>query len=180
MATQKIYRTLHQLERKHICNIIEVFIPLAQNTSSPMRAIARDYISFTLWRWTADAVLCAQEREQPDIVKRDQFKYNCDIHPSTKAARDVRHKGVDGLRHEHVIPRDFIVNGILTMNLQGEKLYNFLLTFCKAAIVTKEEDGLLKPKKTMPSGWNWDSQDIYARYKVSNIQLYASDGSRII
>lgn len=137
-----------------------------------MRKIAERFISFVLWRWTADGV------NEDGVVTQDYWKYNVKNHASTRAAKELikRSNAHTGLRHEHVVPRKVLIKRILEQKLCGEDLFVFLCVFCKAAIITKEEDSMLRPKSGMPAGWCWDENDIYVRYRNSGINLqYLSD-----
>jgi len=155
------------LEQQHkICEFIESLVKLANDEQHPLCEFARTEIGLVLWRWTADAF---HERER--VVKRGVFKYDVNVHPATREAREKKKRTDNnkGLRHEHVVPRGFIARRIIELRLDAAEIWPLLDRFCKAVIVTDNEDKLLKPKKEMPESWDWTSGDPYARYRRAGL-----------
>lgn len=77
-----------------------------------------------------------------------------------------------GLIHEHAVPKSVLIEEInnCKTDLEKEKLLN---SFCKAVIVTKEEDRILniKYKSKMPFD-NWKKkQFLFSRYTISGIEI---------
>ncbi len=162
--TLMAYRPLNAIERRYLCSFIRALVPVARDSSHPMRELARKQIALTLWRWTADAV-----RTDTGIVKQDAHKYNTTVHAATRDAIADSASGGAGLRHEHVVPRIVLADQIITLDLQENDIFVLLTRFCVAAIVTVAEDRRLRPKNAMPSGWSWNGGDPYARYAYSNL-----------
>ncbi|HEX8397416.1 MAG TPA: hypothetical protein VF644_08315 [Pyrinomonadaceae bacterium] len=164
------YRFLNYQEREYFCKFIKILMPFAQDLKHPMSKLAKEQISTTMWYWTADAVELST-----GVVKRDAIKYDINFIPATeKAIIFAKQKIWSELRHEHVVPRIALTNYILENDLSIEEIHSFLTRFCRAVIVTKEEDAILKSfnlNKTMPSDWCWKTGSPYARYEFSNLLL---------
>lgn len=162
------YRLLNQEEKEYFCKFIKLMMPFAQDKKHPMTKLAKKQISTTMWYWTADAIDILT-----GIVKRDAIKYNIEFIPATKNAIVFAHqKKWSELRHEHVVPRIVLTNYILENNLNIEEIYSFLTRNCRAIIVTKQEDTILKSlgfNKTMPPNWCSQTGSPYARYEFSNL-----------
>lgn len=77
-----------------------------------------------------------------------------------------------GLVHEHAIPKSVLINEI--ENCKNEiEIKKLLTTFCKAVIVTKDEDSKLnkKFKSKMPfKDWK-KKQFLFSRYSNSDIEI---------
>jgi hypothetical protein len=127
-----------------------------------MREVARWYVKEAMWRWTADGV-----EQQTGAVTINAVKYNMVHLPNSAAA--VARVGGTGLRHEHAVPRRVLAHRIIEENMGLQDIHNFLGRFCRAAIVTRDEDQLLVPRREMPPGWNWEHP--YQRYINANLHL---------
>jgi hypothetical protein len=129
-----------------------------------MHKWARGHIGGLLWCWTVGAIAKKSGRLIGTAVK-----YNVNVHAATPAAiKIIQSKSNKGLRHEHAIPRSLIAKRIVDENMDEEAIVDFLRKFCRAVIIEKGEDDQLneaKLRKTMPVGWNWDPNDVYARYR---------------
>ena len=92
------YRPLNQIERMYLCQFIRILVPVARASTHPMRGLALNEISLTMWRWTSDAV-----EVRSGAVKQDAIKYNTKFLPATRKAMtsDTR---VTKLVHEHAVP----------------------------------------------------------------------------
>src|SRR5580698_501835 len=141
------YRDLKSTERMYICLFICALVPVARDQRHPMRKLARREIARSLWRWTADAV-----EIKSGAVKQDGFKYDCRVHPHTIEASKAQRKE---RRHEHAVPRMLLADRIIDTNLNEEGVFKLLERFCRAVVVTKEQDSRLKPRHKMPEGWKW-------------------------
>jgi hypothetical protein len=170
---KKNYRKLNDCEKRCICTQIAYFRALALDSTNPLRDVARKLISLMLWRWTADAVKITEDRTNTGIIRQDAWKYNTDEIPATKEAKKIRANGYKGLIHEHVVPQRLIINKILSQEMNESTLFDFLTKFCKAAIISKDEDRILEKKlrNTMPENWDWNETTIYARYTATGLQL---------
>jgi hypothetical protein len=111
---------------------------------------------------------------------RGKGKYEGHAHWSRKALQLLTDSGnrltdIKGkLAHEHVVPVNIVVGKLLALPLTSSiDVFEKIITdFSVVAILTKEEDALLraaKLHKSMPS--NWDHQDPWIRYR--NVGLYA-------
>ncbi|QMV44263.1 hypothetical protein [Cohnella cholangitidis] len=79
------------------------------------------------------------------------------------------------LRHDHVVPRNYIVKRLLFGELMSrQEVYKFLNDNLIGCIVTKEEDDLLNEngyQREMPKGWSFGG-DVWARYKATDIEIH--------
>jgi hypothetical protein len=119
-----------------------------------------------MWRWTADGVDVESGR-----VVMDALKYDVTVHRSTREAREAARVGIRGLRHEHVVPRTLLARRIIEGDLDVTAIAALLTRCCRAVIVTREQDALIRPRDAMPDIWDWDSGDPYARYVHSKISI---------
>lgn len=158
MVSPKAFRSLGTDERTFLCKHIASLVPIARKERHPMHEIALYMMSMALWRWTADGV--GPER----VVKRDAMKYDTARLPITKAARSLLMKKRPGARHEHVVPRIYLARLIRDENMSAAQIERLLRRLCLATVITKEQDRGVKPRDSMPEGWNWRTGDPYARY----------------
>lgn len=143
---------------------IHSLIPHAKNKNDPLFKFARTEIMSLLWRFTADGM-------KKGYLARDAIKYKCTHIPYTQKAKAVLNSNeTKGLRHEHAVPRKFIAEEIIKRNESPVEICSFIDQYCKAVLVTKEEDSRLKPKSSMPDSWDWND-DIYQRYNDANIKI---------
>ena len=148
-----------------------MLVPVARDQRHPMRALARREIALAMWRWTADAF---DTRE--NLVRQDAFKYNVKVHPATRAAREVAELGSAGLRHEHAVPRQFLADRIIELDPDPQGILGLLEKWCKAVVVTEEEERRVLPKSGMPDGWSWETGSPYApRYEHSGVEILWPD-----
>lgn len=80
------------------------------------------------------------------------------------------------LVHEHAVPKSLVIKLLreLPKPVTAGKVSTLLETYCKAAILTREEDRELNKRNlrsSMPEGW--DKLDPWARYKAAGIILRA-------
>ncbi|MCW1913002.1 hypothetical protein OJ996_05435 [Luteolibacter sp. GHJ8] len=170
------YRHLNQEERMELCRFIRRYVPIANDTKNAFRKFARWQISLLLWRWTADAY-CRHE----GVIRPDAIKYDVEMLPATKNARELRKKSIRGLRHEHTVPRIALAQRIIDSDLCVDGIYALLTRHCRAVIVTLEEDQILSKhgKKSMGGEWEWETGCPYARYKSAGLlEVLDWNGSR--
>jgi hypothetical protein len=160
------YRRLNDQEQTYICQIIHSLLPVARDATHPMREIARWFITQGMWRWTADGVDL-----QTGVATVEAIKYSVVHYPATATAQAVAQAGSGGLRHEHAVPIGVLACRIIEQNPDIQGIQTLLRNFCKVAIVTKEEDKLLKPRSAMPDGWNWGDGNPYQRYEDAHLNL---------
>jgi hypothetical protein len=131
-----------------------------------MRNWALGQISGILWCWTAAGV-----DAKHGVLKSDALKYNVDLNRATLDAIRIRRTGsIKDLRHEHVVPRNYIAKHIVDDDIANVAAIADLLTnFCIAVIVTKAEDRKLRPRDSMPESWEWKTGDVFARYRNSGL-----------
>lgn len=163
------YRLLNSAERMYIVSFIHRMARVARDQCHPMREIARVGINKALWRWTADGVDLAT-----GCVKYDVLKYDVEFLPFTRAARQhLATVGTRGLRHEHIVPRDMLARRIIECGMDMAAITMLLDRHCIGAIITAEEDRRLYPRKAMPAGWAWETDDPWARYRAAAICVEA-------
>jgi hypothetical protein len=77
------------------------------------------------------------------------------------------------LVHEHVIPKSIVIQRLLELpNPTTESVNQLLESYCKGAVLTREEDTRLNKlglRSKMPAGW--DEKDVWARYASAGIVL---------
>lgn len=78
-----------------------------------------------------------------------------EVHPS-----EIKSK----FTHEHIVPRAYLKDLMLSGNLIGDDLEKLLTKCCKAVIVTRPEDTKLS-RDSMPENWDWREGNPYARYR---------------
>ena len=82
------------------------------------------------------------------------------------------------LVHEHVIPRNIVIQRLLDLSIATASSVNELLaSLCRGAVITKHEDARLDSlglRSKMPAGW--DETDVWARYKLAGIALHVHAG----
>jgi hypothetical protein len=136
-----------------------------------MRGLAQWLIAIAMWRWTADGV----DKETGRVV-RDALKYDVSVHGATKEAREAT--SVRGLRHEHIVPRALLARRIIDEDLNTTAIVVLLTRCCRAVIVTREQDKVLRPREAMPPAWDWEVGDPYARYVHSNLLIEVDAASK--
>jgi hypothetical protein len=81
------------------------------------------------------------------------------------------------LTHEHVIPKNMIIERLLHLpKPSANSVHQLLTVYCKGAVVTREEDSQLNKlglRSKMPDGWTWDAGDVWARYTTAGIVLHS-------
>ncbi len=160
------YRHLDQHERMELCRFIRAYVPVADDPKNPFWKFARWQISLLLWRWTADAY-CTRDK----VIRPDAIKYDVEMLPATRKARQLRKQSIRGLRHEHTVPRIALAQRIIDNDFGIDEIYALLTRHCRAVIVTLEEDQLLSKhgKKSMGPEWEWETGCPYARYKAAGL-----------
>lgn len=78
------------------------------------------------------------------------------------------------LRHDHVIPRNYILKRLLYGDpMSKQEIHAFLQTNLIGCIVLKEEDDLLNDsgfQKDMPKDWSF-GDDVWTRYRATGIKV---------
>ena len=166
-----LMRRLNIEEMRYICEFIGGLVPIARAEAHAWRAIARWQIRDVLWRWTADGV------DDNGLVTLEGIKYDVDLYPATAEAMQIAEHGGGGLRHEHVVPRNWLTNRIIQENMNVEVIMELLQRCCLAAIVTEDQHGLLSGK--MPVGWDWRNDNPYQRYINAELPLIGADGQEL-
>lgn len=172
MTKVRTWQPLNIAHRDELISLVTQADNLAARTPS-MRRLAVYLIKLAAWRWTADAVDSAT-----GIVVPDAIKYDIRYLPHTADAASVcaQYPKEIGrrLRHEHTVPLKLLAAEVLKRKTSDrEVIYEFFNTYCRSAIVTKEEDQRLnsaKLQRAMPSGWRF-GEDILARYGMVGIEL---------
>ena len=169
-------RTWKPLTEEHTEELVTLVVEayhMANRTPS-MRRLAAYLIKLAAWRRTADAVDAAT-----GIVIPDAIKYDIRFLPHTAAAALVfelypKELG-KRLTHEHSVPLSMLAEKVFSLETDSrEEIRNTFNTYCRAAIVTREEDSLLngaKLRSGMPTGWSFGEGDVLARYSVVEIEL---------
>ena len=168
-------RTWKPLTTEHTDELIALVVhayELANRTPS-MRRLAVHLIKVAAWRWTADAVDVATGIVIPDAVKYD-IRYL--PHTAAAALVSAQYPNELGKRltHEHAIPLALLAEKVLSLEIgDKEVIYEMFKNYCRAAIVTREEDRKLnsaKLRSAMPPEWCF-GEDILARYCTVGIEL---------
>jgi hypothetical protein len=138
-----------------------------------MRRLAVYLIKLAAWRWTADAVDGVKGIVVPDAIKYDirYLPHTADAAlVSTQYPKEIGKR----LTHEHTIPLKLLAEKIFSLGTSDKDVIReFFNLYCKAAIVTREEDRKLnsaKLRSAMPPKWCF-GQDTFARYGVVEIRL---------
>ncbi|HXG85242.1 MAG TPA: hypothetical protein VNI84_14570 [Pyrinomonadaceae bacterium] len=169
-------RTWRPLSCEHKYELVALVIQahhLANRTPS-MRRLAIYLIKLVGWRWTADAV-----ESSTGIVIPDAIKHNISYLPHTANAVSIINEYPKecskSLTHEHVVPLGLLAEYIFSYELiDSNFVYEILNTYCKAAVITNEEDKILnraKLRSSMPTGWHFGKEEVFARYNAVGIEL---------
>ena len=138
-----------------------------------MRRLAVYLIKLAGWRWTADAVDSATGVVVPDAVKYD-IQYLPHTADAASVSAQYPNELSKRLTHEHTIPLALLAEKILGLESGDEEvIYETLSSYCRAAIITREEDHRLnaaKLRSAMPSAWRF-GEDMFARYSIAGIEL---------
>lgn len=145
-----------------------------------LRSAARLMVHSLLWHWTADGV--PKDSNDLEWRGRDKLKYSFQDLPHTRKAHEkFAETRTKGLVHEHVVPRNLIVSRLLDRSpSSASAVVEFLRTYCRGVIVTREEDRTLN-RDTMPrdkdiphEAWDFDGphNDPFARYEGAAFILY--------
>ena len=158
------YRALNESEQMPLCQLIWPWAEAGRNIGSPYHDMASQQIAELLWRWTVDGV-----DVETGSVERNVVKHDPDLLPITQAALDWINQNPSlsrskHLTHEHTVPRKMLADQMIAQNMDINKMFELLRTFCKAVIITREEDALILPRRAMPAGWVWENGDPFARY----------------
>jgi hypothetical protein len=114
------------------------------------------------------------KKYQPTITLR----YLCADYYSVKALKVLRKcEPLEGvLRYEHLVPKGEFVQDICEEAFRDGKkkmtitqIATLLDQRWHMAVIHKEEDKLLKPRKSMPDDWLDGDRDVLARYKKNNV-----------
>ena len=173
MAKLKIWKPLTDEHFEELITLAIQAYQLANRTPS-MRRLAAYLISLAGWRWTADAVDSAT-----GIVKPDAIKFDIRYLPHTADAALISAQYPMSqlgkyFTHEHSFPLSLIAEKVISLETESRKAIREIFdVHCRAAIVTREENGKLdsaKLRSAMPSDWSFGG-DIYARYSIVGIKL---------
>jgi len=138
-----------------------------------MRRLAASLIKVAAWRWTADAVDVATGIVIPDGVKYD-IRYLPHTADAALVFAQYPNELSKRLTHEHTIPLRLLAEKVLSLETgDGELIGGMFKNYCRAAIVTREEDRHLnnaKLRSAMPSEWCFGG-DLLARYCFVGIEL---------
>lgn len=104
-------------------------------------------------------------------------KYELGHYYSDAAFEKVKNKDWSDLVFEHMVPKHkYIQKPCMDMAKSGkideEKVKVLVDKYWKIAIITKQEDKLLKGK-SMPKGW--DKEDVFYRYTKAGIKLTSKE-----
>lgn len=159
------WKPLGEQEKRDLCEWASAFAKRAGEANSPMREVARHLLDSVLWFWTADAIDPSDGCVVRDAIKYDfehlrytqaalaQLRINQREHPTRKS------RWKDGLQHEHVVPKGYLIRRVLEGDRDAESIHEILSRLCRAAIVTADEHDDLP---SLPEGW--DEKDPEIRY----------------
>jgi hypothetical protein len=172
MKKKQTWKPLAAEHTDELIMLIAQAYHLANRTPS-MRRLAADLIKIAGWRWTADAV-----NPSTGIVVKDAIKQDIRYLPhSADAALVIAQYPKElgkRLTHEHTIPLGLLAEKVLSLETDDREVIRQIFSVhCRAALITKEEDGKLRSAKlhsAMPSGWSFGG-DILARYSAVGIKL---------
>jgi hypothetical protein len=172
MAKLKIWKPL---KAEHFEELVTLAVQAHQlvNRTPSMLPLADYLIKLAAWRWTADAV-----DPTTGVVKKDAIKHDVRYlaHTPDAATVSVQYPNElsKRLRHEHTFPLSLLAEKIFSLETDNRKaICEVFDNYCRAAIVTREEDNLLnaaKLRSKMPLNWAF-GQDLLARYSVVAIEL---------
>ena len=173
-------RTWKPLTTEHIGELIGLVVhayELANRTPS-MRRLAVHLIKVAAWRWTADAVDVATDIVIPDAVKYD-IRYL--PHTANAALVSVQYPNelAKRLTHEHTIPLALLAEKVLSLESGDKEVVSGIFkNYCRAAIVTREEDRMLnsaKLRSAMPPKWCFGGRYtctlLYCRNRVASASI---------
>lgn len=158
-----IVEPLNEVVKKALVEMLFSFSTIAADATNPIKEIAKKFMKEMMWRWTADCLVDGK-------IWVDRIKTVTKYVPSTQAAIRKMAVSVEPTKevtHEHVVPSGFLVAHIIGSKLNRLQIMDLMQNYCKAVIVTKDEDGLLRAaglNSVMPKGWKF-GDDCYERYK---------------
>lgn len=163
------YRTLKTSEKQWLVHQIAMYLKDAANPASPTHVWSSHLIKGALlWYWTADGL------DESGVAKRDAIKRRPNMLPRTQEAdAQIRRGDLDGLRHEHAVPRQALFLRLLDLADAPEaQLLELLEGYCFAVVVTKDEDARLSAvfKQNMPTS-RWWHGDPLARYRALELKV---------
>lgn len=168
-------RTWEPLNVEHTDELVSLVVHayyLATRTPK-MRRLAVSLIKVAAWRWTADAVDIATGIVVPDAIKYD-IRYLPHTADAASVCAQYPKELARRLTHEHTIPLRLFAEKVLSLGTSDkEPIRELFNNYCRAAIVTREEDRKLdsaKLRSAMPPEWCF-GEDILARYGVVGIEL---------
>jgi hypothetical protein len=99
------------------------------------------------------------------------YKFKKNIEEAVKSKNQFK-----GLRHEHSVPKKVIIACIDKSDKQCDSIYQILLNFAHAAIITEEEDSVLRgngllEKMAKPIENNSEMTNIFSRYIHAGIKI---------
>lgn len=164
--TELRWEPLGEREKRALSEWASAFAKSAATADNSMRKVARHLLDSVLWLWTADAI-----DPRDGCVKRDAIKHDFEHLRYTKAAlqqlraNQAAHpyrtsRWRDGLQHEHIVPKKYLLDRILSGDHGPESIRELLDRLCRAAIVTADEHSDLPD---LPE--RWDEMDIEVRYR---------------
>jgi hypothetical protein len=168
-------RTWEPLKTEHKNELVALVVQayeLANRTPS-MRRLAVYLIKLGAWRWTADAVDVITGTVVPDAVKYDIRYLPHTVDAASVSAQYPKEVG-KRLTHEHTIPLALLTEKVLNLEAgDKEAITEIFKNYCRAAIITREEDRKLnsaKLRSAMPPERR-GGEDIFARYSIVGIKL---------
>lgn len=172
--TKRNWKPLTSEQRNDLVELVMYAHNLAHKSPS-MRRLAVYLIKVAGWRWTADAI-----DPMTNVVIPDAIKYDIRYLPHTAGAAQVfaqyPKELSKRLRHEHTVPLGVLADWVMNLETnEKESIRDIFTKYCRAAIVTCEEDKKLnnaKLQSVMPSQWQ-TGDEITARYTKVGIELFS-------
>ena len=168
----RIWKPLANEHTEELINLVIEAYHMKNRTPS-MRRLAAHLVKIAAWRRTADAVDAATGIVIPDAIKYD-IRYLPHTASAALVSAQFPREASKRLRHEHTIPLSMLTEKIFNLETDNREIIREIFnTYCRAAIVTREEDSKLngvKLRSGMPSGWVFGG-DMIARYSAVGIEL---------
>lgn len=163
-------RSFNENNKSNVARVLENILDPNNNTPENIR---RRVIKEMLWSATAD------------YQGLDDHKYKLPIwsDDAINLYQNGLFNGRNRLRHEHIIPKNLIINNLTNMQyVNMEQIYQLLHRFAHGAVVTKEEDKKLDalglrqaipielPQNTLPLQGDY-LEILFSRYIEAGINL---------
>ncbi len=172
MARTRTWESLTIEHKDELISLVVHAFHLANRTRS-MRRLAVSLIKLATWRWMADAVDPTTGVVVPDAVKYD-IRYLPHTANAALVSAQYPNERSKRLTHEHTVPLRLLAEEALSLETGSKELIcEMFNNYCRAAIMTREEDCKLnsaKLRSAMPSEWGF-GEDVLARYSAVGIEL---------